>query len=251
MVAVLQASIHFSIDGFFRRSSKGKRALVKNLNTIGLMAALMAVAITSEAAVTLVTPEEIPVLALDQQEISGSLFRSSKTTYKLDPGSREIAVRYEQLFSQNNGDHDVLKSAILNLKADLQDNKTYRLTLVNPPKNYDDAKQYVKQPIVAIVDEQGNTVSQQQGLDNAPKPLLGSSFFNRVLDLRGNDGQKDLTRAGAPSTVSTTTAQPVSSTSAGNATVNTAKAGTVEQLKQLWQSANEQERQQFMQFIIR
>ena len=212
---------------------------MKNLNRIGLMLALMTVVVTSEAAVTLLAPEEIPVLALDQQEVAGSLFWSSKTTYKLDPGSHEIAVRYEQLFDQNNGDHDVLKSSIVSLKAELQDNKTYRLTLVNPPKDYDDAKQYVKQPIIAIVDEQGNTVAQQQALDNAPKPLLGSSLFKRVLDFRSNNGQKDLTRTGTDASTASTT------------TVNAVKGSTVEQLKQLWQSASEQERQQFMQSIIR
>ncbi len=217
---------------------------MKNLNRIGLMLALMMVAVTSEAAVTLLAPEEIPVLALDQQEVAGSLFWSSKTTYKLDPGSHEIAVRYEQLFDQNNGDHDVLKSSIVSLKAELQDNKTYRLTLVNPPKDYDAAKQYVKQPIIAIVDEQGNTVAQQQALDNAPKPLLGSSLFKRVLDFRSNDGQKDLTRTGIDA--ATATASTASTT-----TVNAVKGSTVEQLKQLWQSATEQERQQFMQSIIR
>lgn len=210
-----------------------------NLNRIGLMFALMTVIVTSEAAVTLLAPEEIPVLALDQQEVAGSLFWSSKTTYKLDSGSHEIAVRYEQLFDQNNGDHDVLKSSIVSLKAELQDNKTYRLTLVNPPKDYDDAKQYVKQPIIAIVDEQGNTVAQQQALDNAPKPLLGSSLFKRVLDFRSNNGQKDLTRTGTDASTASTT------------TVNAVKGSTVEQLKQLWQSASEQERQQFMQSIIR
>lgn len=203
------------------------------------MFALMTVVVTSEAAVTLLAPEEIPVLALDQQEVAGSLFWSSKTTYKLDSGSHEIAVRYEQLFDQNNGDHDVLKSSIVSLKAELQDNKTYRLTLVNPPKDYDDAKQYVKQPIIAIVDEQGNTVAQQQALDNAPKPLLGSSLFKRVLDFRSNNGQKDLTRTGTDASTASTT------------TVNAVKGSTVEQLKQLWQSASEQERQQFMQSIIR
>ncbi len=212
---------------------------MKNLNRIGLIFALMTVVVTSEAAVTLLAPEEIPVLALDQQEVAGSLFWSSKTTYKLDSGSHEIAVRYEQLFDQNNGDHDVLKSSIVSLKAELQDNKTYRLTLVNPPKDYDDAKQYVKQPIIAIVDEQGNTVAQQQALDNAPKPLLGSSLFKRVLDFRSNNGQKDLTRTGTDASTASTT------------TVNAVKGSTVEQLKQLWQSASEQERQQFMQSIIR
>ena len=208
------------------------------------MLALMTVVVTSEAAVTLLTPEEIPVLALDQQEVASRLFWASKTTYKLDPGSHEIAVRYEQLFDQNNGDHDVLKSSIVSLKAELQDNKTYRLTLVNPPKDYDAAKQYVKQPIIAIVDEQGNTVAQQQALDNAPKPLLGSSLFKRVLDFRSNDGQKDLTRTGIDA--ATATASTASTT-----TVNAVKGSTVEQLKQLWQSATEQERQQFMQSIIR
>lgn len=220
--------------------SKLKGQHVVTLSKVVL--SLMAMATSAQAAVTLVTPEEIPVLALDQQEVNGSFFRSNKTTYKLDPGTHEIAVRYEQLFNLTNGEHDVLKSAVVSVRANLEDNKTYRLSLVNPPKNYDVAKDYVKQPVIAVLDEQGKVIAQQQGLDNAPKPMLGSSFFNRVMDFRNKpEMQKDLT-----TNQTDNNSQAVTSSAKASATI-----GNLEQLKQLWQNASKQEREQFMQFIIR
>ena len=222
--------------------SKLKGQHVVTLSKVVLSLMVVAMATSAQAAVTLVTPEEIPVLALDQQEVNGSFFRSSKTSYKLDPGTHEIAVRYEQLFNLTNGDHDVLKSAVVSVRANLEDNKTYRLSLVNPPKNYDVAKNYVKQPIIAVLDEQGKVIAQQQGLDNAPKPMLGSSFFNRVMDFRNKpEMQKDLTTSQTDNN-----SQAVTSSAKASATI-----GNLEQLKQLWQNASKQEREQFMQFIIR
>jgi len=227
--------------------SKLKGQHVVTLSKVVLSLMVVAMATSAQAAVTLVTPEEIPVLALDQQEVSGSFFRSSKTTYKLDPGTHEIAVRYEQLFNLTNGEHDVLKSAVVSVRANLEDNKTYRLSLVNPPKNYDVAKDYVKQPIIAVLDEQGKIIAQQQGLDNAPKPMLGSSFFNRVMDFRNKpEMQKDLTTSQTDNNSQAVTASVKAST------VSTTGANdNLEQLKQLWQNASKQEREQFMQFIIR
>ena len=228
--------------------SKLKGQHVVTLSKVVLSLMVVAMATSAQAAVTLVTPEEIPVLALDQQEVNGSFFRSNKTTYKLDPGTHEIAVRYEQLFNLTNGDHDVLKSAVVSERANLEDNKTYRISLVNPPKNYDVAKDYVKQPVIAVLDEQGKVIAQQQGLDNAPKPMLGSSFFNRVMDFRNKpEMQKDLTTSQTDNNNQAITSNAkASTTTAGSATT-----GNLEQLKQLWQNASKQEREQFMQFIIR
>lgn len=212
--------------------------------TMSIMALTITLTCTAatHAAVTLITPEEIAVLALDQQEVSGSFFRSTKTTYQLDHGMHDIAVRYEQLFNLTNDEHDILKSAVVSVRANLDDNKTYRLSLINPPKNYEVAKEYVKQPIIAVVDDQGKIIAQQQGLDNAPKPMLGSSFFNRVMDFRNKpDMQKDLT----------TRQMPTSNIKDGTAGSATDATGNLEQLKQLWQHASKQEREQFMQFIIR
>ncbi|WP_169733738.1 DUF2057 domain-containing protein [Alkanindiges illinoisensis] len=230
--------------------SKSKGQHVVTLSKVVLSLMVVAMATSAQAAVTLVTPEEIPVLALDQQEVSGSFFRSSKTTYKLDPGMHDIAVRYEQLFNLTNGEHDILKSAVVSVRANLEDNKTYRLSLVNPPKNYDVAKDYVKQPIIAVLDEQGKVIAQQQGLDNAPKPMLGSSFFNRVMDFRNKPGmQKDLTtsQTGNNNQAVTSSAKALTTTTG----LATGATGNLEQLKQLWQNASKQEREQFMQFIIR
>lgn len=227
--------------------SKLKGQHVVTLSKVVLSLMVVAMATSAQAAVTLVTPEEIPVLALDQQEVSGSFFRSSKTTYKLDPGTHEIAVRYEQLFNLTNGEHDVLKSAVVSVRANLEDNKTYRLSLVNPPKNYDVAKDYVKQPIIAVLDEQGKIIAQQQGLDNAPKPMLGSSFFNRVMDFRNKpEMQKDLTASQTENN-----SQAVTSSVKASIVSTTGANDNLEQLKQLWQNASKQEREQFMQFIIR
>lgn len=229
--------------------SKLKGQLVINFSKAIFSLTVMALAASTHAAVTLVTPEEIPVLALDQQEVSGGFFRSTKTTYKLDPGMHDIAVRYEQLFNLNNGDHDVLKSAVISLRANLEDNKTYRLSLVNPPKNYDVAREYVKQPIIAVLDEQGKIIAQQQGMDNAPKPILGSSFFNRVMDFRNKpETQKDFTTEQGNNYKAATTAA-ITSSATGSTTAGT--SAHLEQLKQLWQKSSEQEREQFMQFIIR
>ena len=227
--------------------SKLKAQHVVTLSKVVLSLMVVAMATSAQAAVTLVTPEEIPVLALDQQEVNGSFFRSNKTTYKLDPGTHEIAVRYEQLFNLTNGDHDILKSAVVSVRANLEDNKTYRLSLVNPPKNYDVAKDYVKQPIIAVLDEQGKVIAQQQGLDNAPKPMLGSSFFNRVMDFRNKpEMQKDLTTSQTDNN-----SQAVTSSVKVSTVSTTGANDNLEQLKQLWQNASKQEREQFMQFIIR
>lgn len=250
---------------------KLKGQLVSNLSKIAFSVVVLALATSGQAAVTLITPEEIPVLALDQQEVTGNFFRSSKTTYKLDPGSHDIAVRYEQLFNQTNGEHDILKSAVITVRANLEDNKTYRLSLVNPPKNYEVAQEYVKQPIIAVMDEQGQVIAQQQALNNAPKPMLGSSFFNRVMDFRTQLGnQKDYTapattnnsvsnsgnNSGNNSAMASTsgssasgTSMPASSMPASSMPVT--GSNTLEQLKQLWQQSTKPEREQFMQFIIR
>ena len=225
-------------------SLKGLPVIHLSTVKMSIMALTMTLTCTAatHAAVTLITPEQIAVLTLDQQEVSGSFFRSTKTTYQLDPGTHDIAVRYEQLFNLTNDDHDILKSAMVSVRANLEDNKTYRLSLINPPKNYEVAKEYVKQPIIAVVDEQGKIIAQQQGLDNAPKPMLGSSFFNRVMDFRNKpDTQKDLTTGQMPTS-------NIKSTTAGTTTDAT---GNLEQLKQSWQHASKQEREQFMQFIIR
>jgi hypothetical protein len=160
---------------------------VKSLVKLILATALVSTSM-AYAEVTLITPEEIPVLALDDQEVSGGFFRTAKTTYKLDAGQRHISVRYEQIFNLNDGNHDILKSAVVTVSANLTDGKTYYLKLVNPPKdNYEKAKAYVNQPIIAVVDDAGNTVAQQTGVDSTPKAWLGNGLFGRVFDLRKND----------------------------------------------------------------
>lgn len=226
---------------------------MKSLIKLGLAIALVS-ASTAYAEVTLVTPEEIPVLALDDQEVSVGLFRSTKTTYKLDAGQHHISVRYEQLFNLNDGNHDILKSGVVTVSANLQDGKTYQLKLVNPPKNnYEKAKDYVKQPTIAVVDDAGNIVGQQTGVDSTPKPWLGSGLFNRVFDLRNNDKkdiETNLSNIRKAEQASASVAVVPATTTVATTTNIAPSSATVEQLKQLWQQATPQQRQQFAAWLV-
>lgn len=227
---------------------------MKSLINLSLAIALVS-ASTAYAEVTLVTPEEIPVLALDDQEVTVGLFRSTKTTYKLDAGQHHISVRYEQLFNLNDGNHDILKSGVVTVSANLQDGKTYQLKLVNPPKNnYEKAKDYVKQPTIAVVDEAGNIVGQQTGVDSTPKPWLGSGLFNRVFDLRNNDKKDIETNLSnirkAEQANASVAVVPVTTTTVATTSNSAVNSTTVEQLKQLWQQASPQQRQQFAAWLV-
>lgn len=204
----------------------------------------------AHAEVTLLTPEEIHVLALDDQEVNTGLLRGKSTTYKLDPGQHSITVRYEQFFQQNDGNHDILKSGAVTVPVALQDGQTYRLQLVNPPKNFDVAKEYVNQPVIAVVDAAGKVVAQQQGVDSTPKSWLGSGLFGRVFDLRQDTKP---TKPAYTAPVSTPAVAPVAiaaTTTAVTAPASVNAGGNVAQLKQLWTNATPQERQQFAAWLV-
>ena len=103
------------------------------------------------AAVTISAPEEIVLLAVNDQEVNTGLFRSKNNEYKVDAGQVALSVRYQQYFEHLNGEHDILKSGVVTVTApDLKDGQAYQLALVNAPRSFDEAKAFVTQPTVAI-----------------------------------------------------------------------------------------------------
>lgn len=197
------------------------------------------------SAVTVTAPEEIKILAVNDQEVNTGLFRSENNVYKLDAGSSSISLRYIQYFEHMSGEHDIVKSGVVTIKTpNLQDNETYQLALINAPKTFEQAKKYAEQPTVALYDKKQQVLVQQTGANTEQKPWLSRSMFGGAMDLT----QKKTAPVNQPPAVyaqstSTTQAVPVQA-------VSTTKSNAVDQqLIELWKKADKAEKQKFMSWL--
>ncbi|OTG65144.1 YccT family protein [Acinetobacter silvestris] len=198
------------------------------------------------AAVTLSVPEEIVMLAVNDQEINAGFLRNHKNDYKVDAGNISLSVRYQQYFEHLNGEHDILKSGVVTIEApNLQDGQAYTLALVNPPKSFDAAKAYAVQPTIAIYDKNNQLLVQQMGANNQAKPWLSSGVFGQVLDLT----QKKSTNQPAAMYAQNLSLPTVAATPVVSPQANTMSNSVDQQLIQVWQKATKVERQRFMSWL--
>ena len=79
--------------------------------------AILAISGTAFSAVTISVPEEIKILAINDQQVNAGLFRSANNDYKVDAGELSINVRYNQYFEHLSGEHDIVKSGVVTLKT--------------------------------------------------------------------------------------------------------------------------------------
>lgn len=207
------------------------------------------------AAVTITAPEEIVVLAVNDQEVNTGIFRTKKNEYKVDAGQTAISVRYQQYFEHLNSEHDILKSGVVTITApNLQDGQTYKLNLVDAPKDFDAAKKYAEQPTIALYDQNNQMIVQQTGANNEAKPWLSGGVFGRVFDLttsKKSENQPAPVYANTQQPVATANTAVTTTTSAPSTTplnVNTAN-GADQQMIQIWQKASKAERQRFMSWL--
>lgn len=200
------------------------------------------------SAVTISTPEEIVILAVNDQEVNAGLLRTKKNDFKIDAGNTSISMRYQQYFEHLSGEHDILKSGVVTIQTpNLQDGQSYKLALVNAPTNFDDAKKYAEQPTIALYDKNNQLVVQQTGANNEAKPWLTGGLFGRTFDLT----QKKNTNQPAPVYASSTTVAQSSNvvSTVAVAPVSNSVNSADQQLIQLWQKASKAERQKFMSWV--
>lgn len=180
------------------------------------------------SAVTVTVPEEIKIVAVNDQEVNSGLLRSNQT-YSLDAGVNAISVRYNEFFQHSDNSHDILKSGVVTVKTpSLKDGETYRLALIQAPKDFDAAQKYKDQPIIGLYDAKNQLLVQQAGTKDAVKPWFGNRVLTKKLDMTTQ--------------VATPVHQP--------AAVYTQSADhNDQQLIQLWQKASKAERQKFMTWL--
>ncbi len=215
--------------------------------------ALAACSVPALAQVVVQAPEEIVVVAIDDQEIRGGLFRGEKNIYQLDAGQHSISVKYQQIFYHLSGEHDVLKSNIVTLnQVDLKDGEKYQLALLNPPQDFEAGKQFAKQPTVALKNQSGQIVAQQTGANSEAKPWFSKGIFTNVFDLRQDEtaAQAATTTSQAVQPEATTTAVAATTTVVeSSAPVAQAARSKDQLLIELWKKASPQERQKFTAWL--
>ena len=201
------------------------------------------------SAVTITAPEEIVILAVNGQEVNNGLIPSKKNNYQVDPGNLTVNVRYREYFEHLNGEHDIVKSGVVTIQtADLKDNQTYNLALVNAPKDFSEAKKFAEQPMVALYDQSKKLVVQQTGANNEAQPWFsGNSLLARTLDLTQKNKNNVVNQPAPVYAASTTNVAPVA------VTATTVVSGNIkttdQQLVELWQKASKAERQKFMAWL--
>ena len=216
------------------------------LNKLSMIALACMMSSSAFAAVTITSPEDIALIAINDQEVNTGLFRTEKNSYKVDAGDTALSVRYQQFFKHASGEHDIAKSGVVTIQApNLVDGQTYRLAVVNQPNNYDDAVKYAEQPTIALYDAKNQLVVQQTGANNEAKPWFKSGLFSRAFDYTSG---KSSAAQPAPVYANNTAATPVVvTTPVNNAAAMT--SGKDQQMIQLWKGMTKAERQKFMNWL--
>lgn len=210
------------------------------LNKLSMIALTCMMSSSVFAAVTITSPEDISLIAINDQEVNTGLFRAEKNSYKVDAGNTTLSVRYQQFFKHASGEHDIAKSGVVTIQTPhLIDGQSYRLGIVNQPTNYDDAVKYAEQPTIALYDAKNQLVVQQTGANNEAKPWFKSGLFSRAFDYTSN---KPAAAQPAPVYANTT---PVTAASTQVIATN----GKDQQMIQLWKTMTKAERQKFMNWL--
>lgn len=222
------------------------------------MAATMA-----QAEVTLMVDDYIKVTAINGQEVSQSPFQKLKKEFTLAPGQHVITARYDRLYEFTNDSHDFLRSGNVSVAAQMQDNQTYRLTMPNQPEDYEDAKDFAKQPTLAV--QQGNTVISEQQASGKSSGGIFTGIGNTISGMfGGGDSATESNQKAIAALDQTTTTQATQAVAQSGVNANgvyqpiqqqpvttTVSQSTdkLDQFMQLWLNATPEERAKIRQWV--
>lgn len=208
------------------------------------LVAMITTSMPALAQVTLNVGDNTVVTAINGQEVKNGLFSEPQRTFNLQAGKHVITAKYTRLYELRGDNHDVLRSSNISLPVELQDGQTYNLVMANQPNDYQSAKDYVKQPTLAIT--QGSTViaSQQatgvgggSGLLTGIGSAIGGIFGGGNKAIESNQQAINALEGKSPNTIAAIQSTTVSSTD------------TLDQFMNLWLKATPAERDKIRQWV--
>lgn len=220
-----------------------KLAIATIMSLVGMTSAV--------AQVTLNVDDNIVVTAINGQEVKTGLFANPKKTYSLEAGKHVITAKYTRLFDLAGDNHDVLRSSNITIPVELADNQSYQLVMVGQPDNYAQAKEYVKKPTLAVM-QNGRTLASQQPTDIDGSSGLFGGITNAIGGIFGggtkavNANQQTISAINS-NTGSIAAIQPAVAQS--NTTPTVTSADTLDQFMQLWLKATPAEREKMRQWV--
>lgn len=201
--------------------------------------ALATASVSSMAQVTLNVGENTIVTAINGQEVKNSLFTEPKRVFKLEAGKHVITAKYERLYDLRGDNHDMLRSSNISLPVELSDNQSYELIMANQPEYYNQAKEYAKQPTLAIR-QNGQILASQQATDTNNNGIF-SGLGTALGGMFGGGNKAVQVNQQAISALGTSAiATPVATPKADN---------TLDQFMQLWLKASPEEREKIRQWV--
>lgn len=231
---------------------KSNASLLKKLTIGTLLVVAASVPMLSQAAVTLQVDDHIKVTAINGQEVQQSAFQPLQKTFTLQPGQHAITAKYDRLYNLPRDQHDYLRSGNVSVTAQLADNQTYRLTMPNQPEAYEAAKDYAKQPTLAV--QQNNTVIASQQSMAGNQGGIFSGIGKALGGVFGGAGDAELQNQRAIASLDQPVANTTNNVNTGTTTVNQAtnantSTSTLDTFMQVWLQATPAEREKMRQWI--
>lgn len=189
----------------------------------------------------------VKVTAINGKEVRHNALQPLKREFNLEAGRHVITARYDRLFDLTRGDHDYLKSANVTVTADLADNQTYQLTMPNQPTHYQDAKEYIKSPTLAV--SQNGQIIAQESVTVQREGILSSlgNMFGRNDAINAN--QQAIASLNQNQTPATNAPTTTASAGVSSSTSAQANKDNLDGFMQLWLNSSEEEREKIRQWV--
>lgn len=195
-------------------------------------------ALSESQVATIVTTEDVQLLALDGEEVGGGLLGAREARYALKPGERVLSLRYHGFFRTDAENHDVIRSRPLAVRFIARAGETYHVEFP-VPKTVEAARVFAKSPELTLVSSRGERHQAQ---------LIRSVAEASLLDTISRAFQTEETQQAVRATA------PVEAPVAGTAT-RPALAPTssvhYDLLRDIWLRASPEERVRFQQWTLK
>jgi len=185
-------------------------------------------------AATLLSFDTLLVDRIDQRDMGMGLI-GQRYQYFLSPGNHVLVVRYADMWDENAGDHEKITSPAITVAFTLEAGKTYQLGH-SAIKNIEASIEFAKRPALYLIDvDTGKTVDVSFDIAERKNILSALNLvadFSKQDHVRQPDNFHPLKNTFSDMEPKVNSSTPLSA------------------LKQAWQQANQQDRSEFLQWIV-